>query len=65
MCANFVIVLSRRESTTAHDVIAVFYEWIIIAYGWQTVSDSVILSFSLTLRSTLHYTAYIHFYCSA
>ena len=60
MYAKYVGVWSRRECTTAQDVIAVFYVWIIIAYGWLIVSDSVILSFSLTLRSILRYTAYTH-----
>ena len=59
MCAKYVGVSSRRECTTAQDVIVVFYVWIIIAYGWLIVSDSVILSFSLTLRSTLPYTAFM------
>ena len=60
MYAKYVGVWSRRECTTAQDVIVVFYVWIIIAYGWLIVSDSVILSFSLTLRSILLYTAYTH-----
>ena len=62
MCANRVGVLSRHESITAQNVIVVFYVWTTTVYGWQTVLDSVILSFSLILRSTLHYIAYTHLY---